>query len=410
MRLGLLALGTLVSLGACRQAMAQAQVGPPVVEAKRLTKIGVSLDTIYDSNIGRTSEALALARGITPEDTTFRPSLLADVVYPLGRQAIFLDGQFGYDFHRVNKRLDRQNIDVTGGGLAVVGPCRGTPYAKYVALQSDVQDLAVSAGLVKNLMTTVVEGAGVTCGSGQGLTGTLAYSHQDVTNSATRQQLSDHRVDSETGSFGYGNRSLGILQLTGSYSTQIFPDRITFSGKIGDEYWNQVLGVSYSKEVGSRIKLQAMGGQMTLRRQSAPPGIPLKITGVNYAVAVDYKMNNNLEFQAHSARAFVPSNRPGKLYDLTTSTEVTANYNLGTRFVIGLGGISEDIASNRDTSVAASSIPTDSRKRTVYGSIHYRQSERASLVLDLRQEERKTDLPAFDYTDTRATLSLAVSF
>ena len=48
MRLGLLALGTLVALGACTQAMAQAQAGPPAVENKRQTKIGFSFDTVAD--------------------------------------------------------------------------------------------------------------------------------------------------------------------------------------------------------------------------------------------------------------------------------------------------------------------------------------------------------------------------
>jgi hypothetical protein len=407
MRLGLLGLGAIAAMCACTSAHAQAQT-VPVVEAVRQTKIGFNLDTSYDSNISHEDPALAAARGITPEDETATPSVLVDLTYPLGRQAVFLNGQAGYDFHRVNKQLDRERVNLTGGALVVTGRCRSTPYGAYTAAQSDLQDLAL--GQAKNLMTTVAEGVGITCGAAQGLTGQASYYHQNVTNTATAEKIADHQVDSGSGSFGYGNERLGTLLLTGSYSNQSFPNLITSPGHVGEGYSNELVGISYSKNIGARIRFQGQIGESSLHRENAPVGIPLTVNGANFTFMLDYKMSTQLEFLAQSMRQFQPSNSPGKLFELATTSQVTANYNLGTRFLISLGGIIEDITSNQDTAVAATPTPTQSHSRTVFGSIRYQQSEKASLMLDLRQVQRSTDLSAYDYTDNRATLTLAVSF
>jgi hypothetical protein len=121
-------------------------------------------------------------------------------------------------------------------------------------------------------------------------------------------------------------------------------------------------------------------------------------------------MSDRLDFSLTAQRAYLPSNRPGKLYDLTTSAEGTATYRLGTRFGVTLGGVIDDIVSNQDTSVAAPLTPTKSRKKSAYVGLSYQQSQRASIVLNVRQEDRTADVAAFDYSDTRATLSLAVTF
>jgi hypothetical protein len=308
----------------------------------------------------------------------------------------------------VNKQLNRQNVDLTGGGLVVTGACRSTLYGNYTAAQSDLADAAV--GVVKNLATTGTEGLGVNCGAASGLMGSISYQHQDLTNSAARQQIADHRSDGGMASFGYGRPSLGTLQLTGNYTTQTFPNRLNAAGQVGDSYWDQMLGVSYSKTLGSKLKFEGTVGRSTLHRDSAPVGVPLTVSGTSYSVAAEYVLNSRLSFQGQAGRQFQPSNRPGKLYDLATTAQVTANYNLGTRFLISLGGLYEDLKSNTDASVGAPISPNKSREKTAFGSVRYRQSQKLSLLLDLRRQERETDLPSFDYTDNSVTLTLAVNF
>jgi hypothetical protein len=408
MRLGPLALGLVVGAGACSGAAAQnASQAAPIVDVKRTAQISVSTDVVYDTNIAQTSQSLAQLRGIQPEDFTYRPALNFSVVQPVGQEAVFLNGRAGYDFHQVNRRLNRENIDLTGGGVAVTGVCRTTLYGDYQAQQSDLQD--TTGAVVSNLLTTKGGGLSATCGRPRGFNGQFSAVHQNVTNSNAIQQPADHVGDTYSVGFGYANQSLGNLGVVASDSEQRFPNRLSAAGSIGDAYANQMLGLTYSRQVGSKLKLSAEVGEMALKRKSAPPGVPLRTTGANYTADVDYKMSSRIEIIAHSQRSFLPSNSPGKLFDLQTETELTGHYNLGTRFVISVGGILNSIDSNQDTAFALLS-PTTSRKKTALASIRYKQSEKASVVFDLRQETRTTNLAVFDYSDTRATLSLAVNF
>lgn len=405
MRAGLLALGTIVGIGACSPAMAQKM---PDVQATRDMTIGAAMDVIYNSNVARTNPTLAALRSVHPQDETVRPSAHFSIVQPIGRQAVFLKGFAGYDFHRENKQLNRQNADLTGGGIVTTGPCHTTLFGRYAAAQSDLAD--VTLGTVKNTLTTIAEGGGLACGSGRGLGGQISGQHSETTNSGAIQDAADHTVDGGQASISYGRPSLGTLALTGNYSQQRFPNQIDFNGHKGDEYWSQMLGVDYQRAFGSKINVTASVGVNSLKRQSAPPGVPLSSSTTGYAAQVTYKMSDRLGFSLTAQRAYLPSNRPGKLYDLTTSAEGFATYHLGTRFVVTLGGVIDDIVSNQDTAVAAPLTPTKSRRKSVYTGLSYQQSQRASIALNVRQEDRKADLASFDYSDTRATLSLAVNF
>jgi hypothetical protein len=407
MRTGLFALGIAAGVAACSPALAQ-MMDVPVVEAKREMRFGASVAALYDSNISHTSTVTALARGIQPEDEVFTPSALFAITQPVGRNAAFLQGTAGYDFHRVNSRLNRENIDLTGGGLGVLGPCHGTGFGRYAAAQSNLEDL--SLGVVQNLTQTSTGGGQVVCGKTRGFNVQMGGEHTQVVNSETRQKQADHRADQAALQVGYTNERLGALAAVFNYSHQDYPSRLTAKGGIGDSYWNNLLGINYTRAFGSKIKVQASAGKMTLKRASAPPGVPLKVTATNYAANLGYKMSNRLEFTLQASRAFQPSNRPGKLFDLVTHTEGTAAYNVGTRITVTLGGFVEEMSSNQDTTAIAGPTPTKSHKNAEYIQFRYRQSERLSALLDLRHEDRNTDLAAFNYSDTRATVTLATSF
>jgi hypothetical protein len=405
MRTGVLALGIAVGVAACGPTLAQVV---PVVSNQRELSIKPNLNVSYDTNVSRTQESIARLRGIHPEDEIVNPSVLFEVVQPIGRNAAFLQGFAGYDFHAENRVLNHVNTDVSGGGLIATGPCHTTAFGEFAAVQTDLQNAALT--VTKNLSQTSTGGGQIVCGLQQGFNAQLQGMHTVVVNSAHVQKLADRRGDGITLQVGYGNNTLGNFGLVGTYSQQEYPDRQNFDGTFGDSYWSELLGVNYQKQLGSKIKVQAQVGENIIKRSSAPPGVPLKIRDTNYAALIDYKMSSRLEFLLQAQRQFQPSNSPGKLVDLVTRVDGSGAYSLGTRIIVTLAGFWEDLRSNQDTSPNALPVITRSRRTGESVSFRYHQSARLTEILDVRHEERETDLPQFNYVDTRVMLTLSSSF
>jgi hypothetical protein len=406
MRLAL-AFGILISAGVCGSAMAQS-AGMPAAGAKQARSIDLIADILYDSNVAHSSEALAAARGIKPEDEMFRPKLHFDIVQPVGRQSLFLSGFTGYDFHKYNKQLDRINAALTAGASARAGPCQATVYGTYQAAQSDPADTA-GVATVRNLLTTAIGAATFACGQATGLQETLSYQHQTTENSDSFREEANHRGDSVSASVSYGNASLGSLGLVGSYSRTEFPNRIVGLGVTGDSFTSESLGINYQRAFGAKLKGALTVSDTIVKRGHSLPGAPASTSGLNYSANGSYAVNNALQLSLLASRAYQPSNRPGKLYDLITATEFDANYRVGTRIAIILGAVRTNLRSNVDSSVVFL-LPTDLTKTAYFGTISYKAGRRGSVALEFRHEDETTNLPAFDYSDNRVTLSLGISY
>jgi hypothetical protein len=119
-------------------------------------------------------------------------------------------------------------------------------------------------------------------------------------------------------------------------------------------------------------------------------------------------MNRNLGITVQGSRAYKPSNQPGRLFELLTGWQMDTQYQLGSRIVLGLGASYKDSRTNVDSTLPVA-LPTRYHQIAGYGSASYRFSRRLGLSLEVRQEDKTTDIPTFDYSDTRVTLSLDVS-
>lgn len=402
-----LALGVMISAGACGSAMAQSSAVPNV-GAEKVRTIDLIADLLYDSNIAHGNKELAAKRGITPEDTTVRPRVSFDIVQPIGREAVFLNGFYGYDFHQHNKQLDRQNADLTGGVMGRLGPCQGTASLAYAAGQTEPED-AVDVTTVRNLLVTTTAGVAVGCGQGSGLHESLSYHHQKADNSNSVREGTDHHGDQVSGELSYGNPSLGSIGLVGSWSKQYYPNRIVALGVTGDAFTSESIGVNYERAFGTKLKAGVTVSDSFLEREHAPVGLSKKTSGLTYDVNVSYSANTKLDLTLLAARAYQPSNRPGKLYDLVTSVQANAIYRLGTRITVGGGAIWQNLKSNVDSTFTFVA-PTEFDKTAFFGSIRYDVGRRAFVGLELRREEETTNISAFDYTDNRATLSLGLTY
>lgn len=407
MRLRTYALLASVSAAACAGTAAHAQSAAPQPGAAREFKIGARVAAFYDSNVSRSSVALSGARDLSRSDYVLRPEATASIVQPLGRQMVFINGAAGYDFYRRNDDLNRRRYDVTVGGLGAVGPCAQTGTASFRAAQSDLGDVDLTT--VKNLQKTMSFTAGVTCGRSVGPTVGLAAQRSDVKNSARTLKVSDSTTAGVSASFGYRNPTLGTISAYYSYSETEQPNRIIVGRPVGDGFHVESAGVNLQRKFGSRLDVLAAAGGMRLTREFAPPGASLKITGATYNGAATYRAGSRLTLSLNASRAFQPSATAGKLYDVTTRGDIGARYKLGSRFSVSLSQAVVDTKSNRDTALPGL-VVTKSRTYSTAGTILYTQNQHASVAMDVRYDDRETDVPSFNYNAVRVGLTLAANF
>lgn len=407
MRVRALALSAVVGVSAAGAASAQQDPQLPAIEYQRKWDFSAQLAGVYDSNVARTSRAAAVARGVEPEDYKLTPSLNASVVQPFGQQALFLDGSLGYDFHARNELLDRRRISAVGGATAQIGPCRPMAYGSYRALQSDLGDLDL--GTVQNLQETGGAAVALSCAGSNRIRGLLSAQRLDVKNSADRAVIQDHTIESLSGALSYEAPSIVNASLIFNYANSEYPNRIIPGRPVGDGFWTQSYGLRLERRVGSRLKGGGSLTRTTVKREFAPPGSQVKFHVTSYSAELSYQAGTRLLLELLGAREVKPSDRPGKLYDISETLEARGRYKLGSRFTVTLGHLYSDVASNADTALARSVI-TNARTNTSYGSFQYRQGGRGTLLLDVRREDRETNLPVFNYVATRVSVTTAVNF
>lgn len=404
MRLRPLSLGAFFCVCAGSAAAAQEM---PDVGTERQIHGSLNVSAIYESNFARSSKALAAQRGIELEEYTLRPQANVNIVQPFGRQVVFLAGSTGYDFHRENPRLDRSRYDVQGGYVTSLGMCQLAAVESFRAAQSDLADIdsVTTKNEVRAIGTTVT----AACGRPTGIGVSTSVSRVDTKNSAVVQRPADSTLETLAVQFGYSNATLGRLGLVYSYSSSEFPNRIIPGRPVGDGFWTESYGLSIERDLGSRLTLSAQAGRTRLKREFAPPGLPLEFTTTTYSGDASYQFGSRLLLRMHGERTVRPAARAGKLYDIATSGEVSGQYTLGSRYTVSLGYGVADIDSNVDT-FSLQPVITSSRTHSGFGSIRYRQSEFASLALNVRYDERNTNLPDFNYNSTRVAISAEIGF
>ncbi|WP_337188888.1 hypothetical protein [Phenylobacterium sp.] len=405
MRLRPFVLGPLIYAGCA--GVAAAQPAMPTVAGDRQFNVSTSVSAIYDSNFARSSSALAAQRGISRREYTLRPQVSVDIIQPLGGQALFLRGGAGYDLHRENSQLDRPRADLQGGYLTSLGFCQLAAFGAYRVSQSDLA--LIDSPAIKNTQQSTSIAAGATCGRPRGFGGSAIVQRSENMNSAAIQKEADSTTENLLLSLGYTNPTLGRLAGTFNYSNNEFPNRILPGRPVGDGFFTTAYGLSAERQFGSRITVRAAAGRTTVKREFAPPGSEAKFTSTTYSAAATYRAGSRLTFDVLGDRAVTPSPRAGKLYDIVTSGEVRGSYSLGSRYVVGFGHRIQDIDSNVDTTLNVP-VLTNSRTNATFASLRYRQSRRASLLLDVRYEDRNANLPEFNYTSTRVGLTAEVGF
>lgn len=401
---------------------AQAQVSADSMVAGRPTRqveFKAQGKVEYDTNIARSNEAGAIRQGVSPSDTIYSPSLIASAVMPVGQQAVFLQANASYLFHDKNKQLDHSRINAAGGLGGRLGPCGATVTGAYARGRSELEDRTLTSR-VQNIATVKSLSVGATCIRPPGI-GVLVNVQRDWgSNSLAITQMNNYETTSGTAGVIFGKPTTGSISLIGNYSKTEYNDRPTLTGETpGFETYGG--GFRFQRNLGARIQGTATltySHVETLTALVAPPvppgGTPLpdpqtEFNGLTYSAGVSFRVSSRLKTEATFDRRISPTLIGGKTYELQTNYTLRADYRIGSRFLVGVGAAQRESESRGGVSTDPTTL-TDSRTRTVQGSLRYRQNDRLSFALNAQAERRKADNSDFNYNGERYGLAADFTF
>ena len=368
----------------------------------------------YDSNVARSSPQAAALLGIRQNDVTYSPTLSVNIIDPIGRQALFLQGSAGYVFHQNNRQLDSEQINLTGGAGVNVGRCGSVLSGGFFRGRSQLEQIAVVTN-VTNILEVKRASLGITCATpaGLGLVFTTSYDQGD--NSLPQVAVTDFRSTSVSGGILYGRPSTGSVQLLASYTRTDTPNTV-FPTIGSDGYENESIGLQLSRRVGGKIQANATINYskvnlLTPANAILPPVPPSRSsTGLTYTSVIDYRASSRLQFHGSFNRQIRPSLLIGSSYEIQTSYNARVDYKLGSRIQVGVGADLSRDAGQAASAAAVATTLTNSEIKGIFASVRYQQSPRIYVVLDARHESRTANLPQFEYTSDRVGLALAVSY
>ena len=408
MRASPMALGAILSVGLSANCLAQSAPELPQIQPTRDWAINGRVTTSYDTNVARVAKGFNSARGLKAEDWIVTPAVSVRVVQPIGQQYLFADGSAGYNFHARNSVLDRERFQATAGVGGVLGPCRPVAYANYSSSQSDLADLDL--GSTTNRLEAVSRAVGLQCGRGVGPGAMIVAQRTDTKNSSSRLTIQDRTQETLSGSLLYNAPNLADVALIWTYADTEFPNRANPGRPVGDGFWTQSIGARVQRDLGSRLTVGVTGSRVLVKREFSPTGDPLKFTSTTWQADVAYRFGRRILIELDLLREVRPSGRPGKLIDIVEGAEGRIRYRLNPRTSVTVGHAYQQVRSNGDTLGFGRDVVTNAYINGTYGSVEFRTPGRLGFMIDVRHEDRNTNLPILNYISTRVGVTTTVSF
>lgn len=379
---------------------------PALAEAPKLYDAEFGVDVHYDSNVAHSSPAQAALRGVRLNDVIVSPTIHLDLNHALSRQVLFLRGTLSYDGYIHNTHLSDTHSDLTGGVNTVFGPCTGIVDTALIRRESDLEGLALTTA--KNTETLVTTGFTQTCARRVGLGPTIDFRQSWAHNSASLMRTSDYRSSVVTAGLAYQRPSFGVLSVFGQYSSTTYQNRFVPTG-LGQREDGQTVaagGVRYVRRLGAKIE-----GSVSLSYSSLSGRTPgtRGFSGATYALDVSYRVNGRLRLHSNFERALQPSNALNASYTIDRTIEVNADYALGSRKMLSAGISHSDITS-RGAAVQSALDLTNEHLTDYYSTLRIPLGRRIYVAFDVREEDRRANLSAFNYWSTRAGLSVGATF
>ena len=386
-----------------------AQMAAP---ADRHIDITLQAEGRYDSNIARTSAAAAAVRGLTREDWRFTPSVAVDIGTPIGgRHSLTVVGSAGYDFHRHNKRLDRERIGVNSTLGLNLSICNTSIQGGYTRRQSELGEIgAVGGGIqsVKNTETIRTIGSTVSCGRSFGFRPTASIQYENADNSNILRERTNRHALTYSGGVAYTHPSIGDLLVFVRRRETRFPDRPTLPGAGDEGYDVMSYGASYSRMIGTRLQgsVEATYTDVDKRGATTSGGSP---NGINWAANLTATVSPRLQVHAVTSRAITSSLGIDSDYNKTSAYGIDGTFTLNPRVTLN-AGYSFQNRKFFETQTGFGPALTKDRVHSLFGGATYALNDRVKFGFDVGRASRAANGTFYDYTNTHAALRVSLTF
>ena len=433
---GIGAVGVGLSLGLAVPAAAQltpngARGQPALPGAPPTVEEGLSLnasgEVLYDSNILRSAAPSVLNPTAHRDDFRYSPEASGTYGRNTGLIALAVNGLVGRDFFQYNRYLDRNRYE-GGGSLSYHGGsgCQLAVTGNYSSRQAGIRDAGAAVvdpggapaddvgAVIDNVLTSSTYGANAGCGSPTGrLTFGGGYVHSALDNAAATRKFGNSDADTFSGNIGLGVFRPGQLSLNGSYTTIAYPDRVAAAVAPGvppqlvnTGVKTYRIGVSFSRPIGT--KLSGSIGASYLH--SDPTGGQGAYSSPAYTIGLNYAPSQRLTFALTGSRDIVPSTTAGALFRVVDQVLLTTHYSLGND--ITLDANAGFIGNNYKQGFAVIGEPARRNDTTTTFGIGATYAPRTlyDVTLNVTQSNRSSDPNIFNYSSTRASVTLAFHF
>lgn len=384
-----------------------ASAGRAQAQALSALDLSPQLIVTHDSNIARSSEALAEERGLEREDILYSPAIELNIEAPLSRQTLFLRGSVGYDFHQRNTQLDRERIDIQSGAKYRLSRCSGQFAAGYGRRQSNVADL-LDEGDIRNTEQVHNLSFDAKCGGPIGLAPYVALERSRGENSDADREASDVTSTTARAGVAYLRPSFGELRLIAERRTVRYPNRniLDDGGAITDGFDSSSGGLAFERSVGSRLRASASVNYTHVKPRDESAR---KFTGLTYQASVDMVLTSALKAQLTLVHDVQPSSVLEVDYKIGRVYGARADYALSERLSFAAGASLDKKKYRGAVSADLAGLASEQR-RIAYALMNYQRSDRGSFSVEVSHERRNASDEAFDYSSTQVTLSARMSF